>query len=101
MWGLPSHGRFTWSWLADLYRREGLAFVLGQALSMTASHGGQAKHDTLDAHNIAGLLCGGMLPQADLSPAAMRATGDLLRRRMPLTRTRADLLAHVQHMNRP
>jgi len=32
---------FTWYWLADLGAQEGLPFVLGHALSMKASHGGQ------------------------------------------------------------
>jgi len=45
------------------------------------------------------LLRGGMLPQAYVSPAEMRATRDLLRRRRPLTRKRAELLTHVQHTN--
>src|SRR6266446_10404172 len=75
---------FTWYWLADLCTRAGLPFVLGHALSMQAIHGGKAKNDTIDAHKIAVLLRGGMLPHADVSPAAMRATRDLLRRRMPL-----------------
>jgi hypothetical protein len=57
---------------------------------MTAMHGGKATHDRMDAHNRAGLLRGGMLPQASADPAAMRATRDLLRRRMPLMRTRAE-----------
>jgi hypothetical protein len=38
--------------------------VLGHAFSMPAMHGGKAKNDTSDAHKIAGLLRGGMLPQA-------------------------------------
>ena len=41
-----------------------------------------------------------MLPQAYVSPAEMRATRDLLRRRLHLTRKRAELLAHVQNTNR-
>jgi transposase len=54
----------TWSWLADLCAQEGLPFVLGHALSMKAIHGGKAKNDRIDAHKIAVLLRGGMLPQA-------------------------------------
>jgi len=57
-------GIFTWYWLADLCAREGMAFVLGHALSMKASHRGKAKNDTIDAQTIAVLLRGGMLPQA-------------------------------------
>src|SRR6266403_3616719 len=90
---------FTWYWLADLCAREGLPFVLGHALSMKAIHGGKAKNDKIDAHKIAVLLRGGMLPQAYVSPAEMRATRDLRRRRMHLARTRGALLAHVHHTN--
>jgi transposase len=66
---------------------------------MKAIHGGKAKHDKIDAHKIAVLLRGGMLPQAYVYPAEMRATRDLLRRRMHLMRKRAELLAHIQNTN--
>jgi transposase len=88
---------FTWYWLADLCTREGIPFVLGHALYMKAIHGGKAKNDKIDAQKIAVLLRGGMLPQAYVSPAAMRATRDLLRRRMHFMRKRAELLTHVQN----
>jgi transposase len=90
---------FTWYWLADLCSQEGIPFVLGHALYMKAIHGGKAKHDKIDAHKIAVLLRGGMLPQAYVYPAAMRATRDLLRRRMHLMRKRAELLTHSQNTN--
>jgi transposase len=87
---------FTWYWLADLCTREGMPFVLGHALSMKAMHGGQAKHDKMDAHKMAVLLRGGRLPQAYVYPAEMRATRDVLRRRIHCMRKRAALLAHIQ-----
>jgi transposase len=90
---------FTWYWLADLCAREGLPFVLGHALSMKAIHGGKAKNDRIDAKKIAVLLRGGMLPQAYVYPAEMRATRDLLRRRMHLMRKRAELLTHIHNTN--
>ena len=90
---------FTWYWLADLCAQAGIPFVLGHALYMKAIHGGKAKNDTIDAQKIAVLLRGGMLPQAYVYPANMRATRDLLRRRMYLTRKRAELLAHIQNTN--
>ena len=90
---------FTWYWLADLCAREGMPFVLGHALYMKAIHGGKAKNDKIDSQKIAVLLRGGMLPQAYVSPAEMRATRDLLRRRMHLMRNRAELLAHIQNTN--
>jgi transposase len=90
---------FTWYWLADLCTQEGIPFVLGHALYMKAIHGGKAKNDKIDAQKIAVLLRGGMLPQAYVYPAAMRATRDLLRRRLHLVRHRAELLTHVQQTN--
>jgi transposase len=88
---------FTWYWVADLCAREGLAFVLGHALYMKAIHGGKAKNDKIDAHKIAVLLRGGMLPMAYVYPRAMRATRDLLRRRCHFMRKRAELLTHIQN----
>ena len=65
---------FAWSWLADLCTQQGIPVVLGHALYMKAIHGGKAKNDRIDAHKIAVLLRGGMLPQAYVYPAEMRAT---------------------------
>jgi hypothetical protein len=90
---------FTWYWLADLGAREGIAFVLGHAWSMKAIHGGKANNDTSDAQKIAVLLRGGVLPQAYVYPADMRATRALLRRRIHLGRKRAELLTQVQQTN--
>jgi transposase len=90
---------FPWYWLADLCAREGRPFVLGHALSMKAIHGGKAKNDNIDAQKIAVLLRGGMLPQAYVYPAEMRAPRELRRRRLPLTRQRAELLTHVPQTN--
>lgn len=90
---------FTWYWLADLCARENIVFILGHALYMKAIHGGKAKNDKIDSHKIAALLRGGMIPVAYVYPQEMRATRDLLRRRMYLTRIRAQLLAHVQNTN--
>ena len=57
-------GMFPWYWLAALCAPEGIALVLGHALSMKAMHGGKAKNDQLDAPKMAVLLRGGMLPHA-------------------------------------
>jgi transposase len=89
---------FVWYWLADLCAKEEIPFVLGHALSMKAIHGGKAKNDRIDAHKIAVLLRGGMLPQAHVYPAGMRETRDVLRRRLHLVRKRGQLLAHLQNL---
>jgi len=96
---LAAECMLTWYWLADLCADHGIPFVLGHALYMKAIHGGKAKNDKIDAQKIAVLLRGGMLPQAYVYPAEMRATRDLLRRRLHLTRKRAELLAHIQNTN--
>jgi transposase len=88
---------FTWYWLADVCAAAGITFVLGHALAMKAIHGGKAKNDKIDSQKIAGLLRGGLLPQAYVYPAAMRATRDLLRRRLHLVRKRGQLLTHIQN----
>jgi transposase len=99
IWSSLSSACSPGTWLADLCAQEGIPFVLGHALSMKAIHGGKAKNDKIDAHTMAGLLRGGMCPHASVYPAEMRATRDLLRRRMYLTRQRAELLTHVQNTN--
>lgn len=88
---------FSWYWVADLCSREDIPFVLGHALYMGAIHGSKSKNDRIDALKIAKLLRGGMFPMAYVYPRAMRATRDLLRRRLHLVRHRARLMAHVQN----
>ncbi len=92
---------FTWYWLADLCAREGLPFVLGHALSRKALHGGKATNETIESPQMAVLLRGGRIPQASGYPAERRATRALVRRRMPLGRTRAARLAHVHTTHSP
>jgi hypothetical protein len=74
---------FPCSWLADRCAEAGLPCLLGHALSRKALHGGTAKNDPIASQQIAALLRGGMRPPASVSPADMRATRDLFRRRPP------------------
>ena len=90
---------FSWYWLADLCEKEEIEFVLGHALYMRAIHGAKAKNDKIDSRKIAMLLRGGNMPIAFAYPQALRATRDLLRRRMFLMWRRAELLGHVQSTN--
>jgi transposase len=90
---------FCWYWVADLCSEQGFAFVLGHALYMKALHGGKTKNDRLDSYKIAALLRGGNLPYAYVYPRQMRATRDLLRRRLFFARKRGELLAHIQNTN--
>jgi transposase len=90
---------FTWYWLADLCMKEHIDFVLGHALYMKAIDGGKTKNDKIDSQKIAALLRGGMIPQAYVYPPKMRAARDLLRRRIFLSRKRAEFLSHIQNTN--
>ncbi|MDP2859705.1 MAG: IS110 family transposase [Bacillota bacterium] len=87
---------FCWYWLADLCTQEDIPFVLGHALYMKAIHGGKAKNDKIDAHKIAVLLRGGAFPTAYVYPRGMRATRDLLRRRLFFVRRRSELFTHIR-----
>lgn len=66
---------------------------------MMTIHGGKAKNDQMDAHKMAAILRGRMLPQASGSLAEMRATRDLLRRRLYLMRISPELLTQIQNPN--
>ena len=84
-----------WYWVADFCDDAGIDFILGHALYMKAIHGGKAKNDRIDSYKIASLIRGGNFPLAYVYPKTMRATRDLLRRRMKIVRHGADLKAHV------
>lgn len=84
-----------WYWVSDFCEHLGVDFILGHALYMKAIHGGKAKNDRIDSFKIASLIRGGNFPLAYVYPKEMRATRDLLRRRMKIVRHGATLKAHV------
>ncbi|MCP3931718.1 MAG: IS110 family transposase [Bacteroidetes bacterium] len=88
---------FCWYWLSDLCSEHNIPFILGHALYMKSIHGGKTKNDKIDSSKIASLIRGGNFPLAYNYPSKMRATRDLLRRRMYLVRKNAELLAHIQN----
>lgn len=63
---------------------------------MKAIHGGKAKNDKIDSHKIAVLLRAGAIPVGYVYPQGMRATRDLLRRRLFFVRKRAELYTHIR-----
>jgi transposase len=66
---------------------------------MKAIHGGKTKNDKIDSYKIAKLIQGGNFPMAYTYPAEWRATRDLLRRRMYLSRRCGELVAHIVNTN--
>ena len=90
---------FCWYWLSDLCEDHNIPFILGHALYMKAIHGGKTKNDKIDSYKIASLIRGGNFPLAYAYPSKMRATRDLLRRRMYITHQCSQVLAHIQNTN--
>jgi transposase len=86
-----------WYWVSDFCEELSVDFILGHALYMKAIHGGKAKNDRIDSHKIAKLIRGGNFPLAYTYPKEMRATRDLLRRRIKIVRHGAHLKAHVSN----
>ncbi len=92
---------FTGYGLSALCAQAGSACVRGHALYRKALHGGKAKNEKLESPKIAVLLGGGRLPLAYVSPPELRAPRDRLRRRCPLRRKRAEVLAPMQNTTSP
>jgi transposase len=90
---------FCWYWLADLCQAHQITFILGHALYMKAIHGGKTKNDKIDSYKIALLIKGGNFPTAYPYPSKWRATRDLLRRRMYISRRCSELVAYIQNTN--
>jgi transposase len=90
---------FCWYWISDFCNEHKIPFILGHALYMKAIHGGKTKNDKIDSYKIALLIKGGNFPIAYPYPAEMRATRDLLRRRMYISRRCGELVAHIQNTN--
>ena len=88
---------FCWYWVSDLCADHGIPFALGHAYYMKVIHGGKSKHDKIDSYKIAALLRGGNLPMSYVYPSEMRATRDVLRRRMRFVRRRGGIMAHIQN----
>ena len=84
-----------WYWVSDFGDDIGVDFILGHALYMKAIHGGKAKNNRIDSFKIAKLMQGGNFPVAYVYPKDMRATRDLLRRRMKIVRHGVDLKGHI------
>ncbi|MBI4203478.1 MAG: IS110 family transposase, partial [Betaproteobacteria bacterium] len=88
---------FCWYWLADLCAAHGIHFVLAHALYLKAIHGAKSKNDAVDSEKLCTLLRGGVIPQAYVYPPRLRATRDLMRRRLFFTRKRAELFCHIEN----
>jgi len=87
---------YNWYWLESLCRAHGIAFYLGHALYIKHISSSKQKNDRIDSRKLADLLRTGMLPLAYPYPEQMRATRDLLRRRLVLVQQRGGYYSHVR-----
>lgn len=88
---------FNWYWLNDFCLNRKIPFFLGHALYIKRSRPGKNKNDDIDAQHISSLIKDGRFPAAYNYPPVMRATRDLLRRRMHFVNKRAGAFAHIQN----
>jgi len=89
---------FSWYWVSDWCEENGVKFILGHAYYMKSIHGGKTKTDKIDAHKITGMISSGFFPLAYAYPKELRATRDLLRRRIKFVSDRSKLYTHIKIM---
>ncbi len=90
---------FTWYWLSDYSSTRNISFALGHALGMSAIHKSKHTNDSLDSRTICNLLRTKYFPLSYNYPQEMRATRDLMRRRMEIMHMRSDILSHAQTLS--
>lgn len=81
---------FTWHWLANVCARQHIPLVLGHALWMKFVHETRTENDGIDSREIGVLLKVANFALAFVCSPKMRATPDLLRRRMCFSRDAAE-----------
>jgi transposase len=86
---------FGWEWLADLLAEEGLELHLAHPRHTKAIAAARVKTDAVDARTLAHLLRADLLPEAYISPPALREQRELIRHRIALTRVRTALKNRV------
>ena len=82
--------------MADGCIENKIPFYLGHAYYMKTIHGGKKKNDKIDSKKIADLMRANHLPVGYVYPKQLRATRDLLRRRIRFMTIRAEAYAHIQ-----
>jgi len=86
----------SYYWLADGCIENNILFYLGHAYYMKTIHGGKKKNDKIDSKKIADLMRANHFPIGYVYPKKLRATRDLLRRRIRFMTIRAEAYAHIQ-----
>lgn len=81
----------TWWWLADLLEHLGHRPILSHPKQTKAIAAARLKNDRVDAHRLALLLRGDLLPTVWMPPAALREARELVRHRVQLVWLRGEI----------
>jgi transposase len=87
---------FGWGWLADLLADAGIPAHMAHPLATKAISSARVKNDAVDAHTLAQLLRGDLLPEAWPAPPECREARRLTRMRTSLVRMSSRLKCQVQ-----
>jgi transposase len=88
----------TWWWLVDLLERLGHQPVLSNPKQTKAIAAARLKNDRVDAHRLALLLRGDLLPTVWIPPASLREARELVRHRISLVWLRTQVKNRLQAM---
>ena len=86
---------FGWGWLADLLADAGIPAHMAHPLATKAIASARVKNDAVDAHTLAQLLRGDLLPEAWIAPREGREVRRLTRMRTSLLRVNSRLKCQV------
>lgn len=86
---------FGWGWLADTLADAGIPAHMAHPLATKAIASARVKNDAVDAHTLAQLLRGNLLPEAWMAPPEAREARRLARMRASLVRIGSRLKCQV------
>ena len=96
--GVVVESTYNWYWLVDGLMEHGYPVHLANTLAIQQYNGIKYTNDATDARYLAHLLRLNILPTGYIYPKAMRATRDLLRRRLLMVRQRTAQILSLQSM---
>jgi transposase len=96
--GVVVESTYNWYWLVDGLQEAGYRVHLANTTAIKSYDGLKHSNDETDAAYLAHLLRLGILRTAHIYPKEQRATRDLSRKRMQLTRTRTQHVLAVENI---
>ena len=96
--GIVVESTYNWYWLVDGLQEAGYRVHLANTTAIKCYNGIKHSNDETDAAYLAHLLRLGILRTAHIYPKEQRATRDLARKRMQLTRSRTQHILAVENI---